>query len=400
MQFISEGNSFFRCLNKFNTIYSTFPDNGLVCGSRERPFKFKGGFLNSTLKPHHSNGFDFLVRFKRDFNFGSDDSQNVVFEFGLTTAGAFDIKFLRPEMIFSFTVHTCLNKLGFCMVTGDGKIIDVTKVFASSKKSPTFTEGKFRFGFRPESFEVWLFDLRRNEVVYTFTHLFTSNIVRPVFGAYGSEQFSTTFTILSKESFHRKSLHPSLYISTDNKVVSNRKTSITYKNDDTYYPYIFTKRNTFRLKEKRIGLSIEYEVQKAIDMDIVLEMGFGIYKNGTFHPLMQLKLIPCYIYRFYLYKERGYCLREQGITGSLIVASNPIRLLIHYHSNGTFDIYIEGFLWNFTYLKFQFVDINVPPRFYVKRHEKTEIKIITDDTGFLLNMGFPLAVDYVSHYSK
>ena len=210
---------------------------------------------------------------------------------------------------------------------------------------------------------------------------------------------STAFSILSKEpfDFDWKSLHSSLYISTDNKVISNRKkTFVTYKDFETYYSHIFTKRNTFSVNDERVGLSIEYEIQEE-DTDNVLEIGFGVYKNSSFQVSIMLNLILCFIRHYFFLVRNSYFLKDQDTLKPLYIANSLTRLYIHYHSDGIFEIYFRGYFWNYGYLKTKHkVELKFPTRFFVRWKSGTEVKIKTGDTGTLFDMGFPLLMDFLS----
>lgn len=167
-------------------------------------------------------------------------------------------------VLFSVSAFPCHNRFSVCLITGSGVSIESKTIFKSETNS-RYVEGRFILKYRPS--EHTLFLLAKSPKGKTTIELHKVQSIKlksplwPVFAAYDFNEIAVSINIKTNEvGFDRYTLHQNLYISNDNKTMSNKNLSDTYQNNNCTTPLIF-------MRPMQIGNSNDFQTMLDIDFD-------------------------------------------------------------------------------------------------------------------------------------
>lgn len=341
----------------------------MSCGSTGRLFKYGGVFANTTFPLEESSSIEFSIRFQpmalRSQNNVQDNAEYTVFEFGLTN-DSISKEFLYPS-VFSVSAFTCPNSFGVCLKTDNGILLPVEAIFKSGTSS-LLNEARFILQYRPSDFTVISQAIfpKKNTTMEMHRISFTKLIspFRPVFAAYNSDKITISMTIETNQvGFDRNTLHTSLYISDDNKTMSNTKLNTTHPGNNLKMHLSNEFLNTMisiDFDESNSGDSLfkigmrekNYELSK----DRNYTVGFSLIeeKGVIFRTTVILECTRCDVtYFFGFFRTVGYCLSDASNTNRIVV-KNHIILFIYYSKYGLVSLYILDKFSGYRYFNFHF----------------------------------------------
>lgn len=207
----------------------------------------------------------------------------------------------------------------------------------------------------------------------------------PVFAAYTKIDVSVTIKT-NQVGFDRFTLYPSLYISVDNKTMSNKKLSGTYPSDSFGTPVMFTRPLNFQTSST-IQTKINIGFDDSNGGNVLFKFGVGKHEDGVFKGTTVLECSKCvFTYLFGLFPTDGYCL-SFGTENNRIVVRNLLKLFLHFDRNGLIDVYIVNYYFGYTHRSFQFEPFqNLPPKLFVEKIDAKDIVISSTEKTNLMNM--------------
>lgn len=270
--------------------------------------------------------------------------------------------------MFSVSAFTCPNSFGVCLKTDNGILLPGKAIFKSENNS-LFYEGRFILAYRPSDFTVIIQAKcpKKNTAKELHRISFTKLIspFRPVFAAYNSDKITVSITIVTNQvGFDRNTLHPNLYISDDNKTMSNTKLNATHPGNNlkmylsneflnTMISIDFDESNSGNSLFK-IGMREKnYELRKYRNYTSI---GFSLMeeKNVIFKTTVILECTRCDVtYFFGFFRTVGYCLSDASNTNRIVV-ENHINLFIYYSKYGLAKLYILNRFSGYRYFNFHF----------------------------------------------
>lgn len=127
--------------------------------------------------------------------------------------------------------------------------------------------------------------------------------------------------------FDRSTLHPSLYISADNKTFSNRPTSYTQlydRKDNRYIHDVLL--SVASIEDTYTIVNIEFTHIVGLKLGTQLfEIDLGRNKNGQFIEDFRFECIICR--QATIFRDGGYCLQSRD--GHSVIVPN-FRIIMHY----------------------------------------------------------------------
>lgn len=314
-----------------------------------------------------------------------------LFEFGLLES-SLSTNFLFPSFL-AVSAFTCPNEFGVCLITGTGRLLESQDIFKSETNSP-LVEGQFSIHYRPYdltfSFAAKSVEGNFNTIIESHRPLVIksqTSSMRPVFAAYNHEKANVSMTINTNEvAFDRHTLHQHLFISDDNKTISNKKLSDTFPSNNSRQRFIFTLPITFE------NLNI---IQTMININFVesnsthsfFKIGVGEDKHGKFKGTELLECIKCEVtYLFGFYHTTGYCLSSNN-DSSPIVIGNQLSFFLHYKRNGIIEMYMHNYFFGYSYYVFkseQFKKLTFS--FYIERTNANNVFISSSDYANIIDL--------------
>ncbi|VDH90477.1 Hypothetical predicted protein [Mytilus galloprovincialis] len=358
----------FACRSADNHTVATKPLEDMSCGSTGRLFKYGGVFANTTFPLEESSSIEFSIKFQltalRSQNV-QDNVEYTVFEFGLTN-DSISKEFLYPS-VFSVSAFTCPNSFGVCLKTDNGILLRGKAIFKSETNS-LFYEGRFILAYQHSDFTVIIqakFPKKNTTKELhriSFTKLTTP--FRPVFAAYNSEKITVLMTIVTNQvGFDRNTLHPNLYISDNNKTMSNTKLNAIHSGNNL----------KMHLSNEFLNTMISIDFVESNSGDTLLKIGmrernFELNRDRNkkvgpvglrekedviFKTTEILELTKCNVTIFFgFYRTIGYCLSDKSNTNRIVVGDH-INLFLYYNMYGL-KLYILDNFSGYRYFNFYF----------------------------------------------
>ncbi|XP_071127413.1 uncharacterized protein [Mytilus edulis] len=401
----------FACRSADNHTLATKPSEDMSCGSTGRLFKYGGVFANTTFPLEESSSIEFSIRFQpmalRSQNNVQDNAEYTVFEFGLTN-DSISKEFLYPS-VFSVSAFNCPNSFGVCLKTDNGILLPGKAIFKSETNS-LFYEGRFILAYQPSDFTVLIQAKfpKKNTTKELHSISFTKLIspFRPVFAAYNSDKITVSMTIVTNHvGFDRKTLHPNLYISDDNKTISNTKLNATHPGNNlkmylsneflnTMISIDFDESNSGDTLLK-IGMR-ERNFELSRDRNKKVSLGLREKEEVIFKTTEILKLTKCNVTFFFgFYRTISYCLSDNS-NANRIVVGDHIDLFLYYNMYGLDKLYILDNFSGYRYFNFHFNSNYMPwfvmglpaglgPDIYIEKVRAQDIVVASSEIKNELN---------------
>lgn len=236
----------FACRSADNQSVATKPSGNMTCGWTRRLFKYEGVFANTSFLSDQERSIEFSIKFQQISLQTKEYDELPIFEFSLTN-GSISTQLLFPS-IFSVGGFSCQNKFGVCLSIGNRVLIESKDMFKSETNSH-FAEGRFILSYIPSNSTLLFLSKfskkKTTKELHRIHPLKFKGPLWPVFAAYTTIAVSVTIKT-NQVGFDRFTLYPSLYISDDNKTMSNKKLSGTYPSDSFGTPVMFTRPLNFQ----------------------------------------------------------------------------------------------------------------------------------------------------------
>lgn len=393
LKFNTKFESQFACRSADNQTVATEPFKNLLCGSTARFFKHDGVFANASFLLENEMSIEFSIRFQKMCLQPQNSTKQddlTVFEFGLSEY-SLSMKFLFPSFL-AISAFTCPNEFGVCLITGTGMLIEGQDIFKSETNSP-FVEGQFRIHYRPYDL---MFSFAAKSVkgnFKTLTELHRPQVIksqtrsmRPVFAAYNYDKVNVSMTINTNEvGFDRHTLHQHLYISDDNKTISNKKLSDTFSSNNSRKRFIFTLPKTLK-NLNIIQTMINIDFVASNDAHSFFKIGVGENEHGKFVGTELSECIKCKVkYFFGFYHTTGYCLSINN-DSSPIVIGNQLSFFLHYTRNGIIEMFIRNYFFGYSSYIFKSEQFNKHTfSFYVENNSANNVVISSSDYANIID---------------
>ncbi|XP_071128235.1 uncharacterized protein [Mytilus edulis] len=386
LKFNTQVTSQFACRSADNQTVATKPSENMSCGSTRRLYKYAGVFANTSFLPEQESSIEFSIKFKQMSLKAKEYDDLLIFEFGLTN-DSISTKLLSPS-IFAVSGFSCQNKFGVCLSIGNILLIESKDIFKSETNS-YFAEGRFILNYQPSTLTLLFlakFSQSKTTIeLYRIQPFKLRGTLWPVFAAYETNSVSMTIKT-NQVGFDRFTLYPNLYISDDNKTMSNKQLRGTYSSDSFATPVIFTRLKNF-------GTSGTIQTMLNIDFvdlnggNTLYKFGIGKHEYGVFKETVLLECTKCvWTILFGLYPSSGYCLSVHSDTKQIMVG-NHLSLFLHYHRNGSIEMYIVNYYFGYSHRIFQFEQFhNQPPKVYIEKIDAKDIVISSTKKSNIFNM--------------
>ncbi|XP_052075885.1 uncharacterized protein LOC127713974 [Mytilus californianus] len=382
LKFNTQVKSQFACRSADNQTVATKPSGNMICGSAKRLYKYEGVFANTSLLTKKESSIEFSITFQQTFLQSPNYVKFPIFELGFTN-DSISTLFLHP-ILFSVSAFPCQKKFSVCLLTGSGVLIESKTIFKSETNS-RYAEGRFILKYRPS--EHTLFLLAKSPKVKSTIELHRVQSMNlrsplwPVFAAYDFNEIAVSMNIKTNEvGFDRYTLHQNLYISHDNKTMSNKNLSGTYQITNFTTPIIW-------MRPRQIGISNDFHTMIDIDFDdsngghVFFKIGIRGGKDTIFNATLLLECMLCEVgYFLGLYRTIGYCLSVANGTKYIAVSHN-MKLFLHYNQDGIIELYVPNYVWGYSYCLIQFEPFRKTiPEFYIEKVDAKDIAISSSRT--------------------
>ncbi|VDI14705.1 Hypothetical predicted protein [Mytilus galloprovincialis] len=376
--FNTKPESSFVCRSFDNKTVSTIPDSySRTCGSKDAFFKYKGVFADKEFISYKSHNLDLVVRFQEHFLADSDYEGLVLFEFGMTPKSV-NTGYLFESSILTLTAYSCRNVYSVCISIDNGRNnpLSLNNIFIAEGNS-NYMKGKFTIRIRPERGIISFISKTVEPILlYKFTNVLIESSLFGVFAMYEREKISVSMSLSTDNSiqFDRSTLHPSLYISSDNKTFSNRPTSYTRLNERKNNRYVYAAPLlTASYEHIYTVVNIEFTHIDGLKHGTkMFEIGVGSNKNRKFYEDLKFECFICRITRYRIFDGSGYCLQSKD--GLTIIKQNFI-IIMHYHiTKNKLSFYIPNTEGGRSYYIYTYTNFDwVLPTFYIGKMDSQDI---------------------------
>ncbi|CAC5379845.1 TRIM71 [Mytilus coruscus] len=330
---------------------------------------------------------DNLQMFKRDVEVLENTRREENVEPLIEPANVTGLKF-NTEVTSQFPCRSADNQTVATKPSGNMLCGSTRRLFKSGTNSH-FAEARFILNYQPSNFTLNFLSEhktnKRKSDLHRFQHLELRSPLWPVFAAYTKTAVSMIIKT-NQVGFDRFTLHPNLYISDDDKKISNKRLSGTFPSDSFGFPVIFTRPKQF-LTSSYIQTKINIDFAESNKGEILFKIGIGKQEDGAFKATPLFECTKCaltYVYGFY--HTNGYCLSSTN-DSNVIAVGSQISLFLHYDRNGIIEVYTLGYYFGYSYHIFQLEPFhNVHPRIYIEKYSAKDIVISTSENADLLNL--------------
>ncbi|XP_052077444.1 uncharacterized protein LOC127715444 [Mytilus californianus] len=307
--------------------------------------------------------------------------KSISFEFGLVE-DSISREVLYPSY-FSVSAFNCQNIFGVCLKTGTGKDLQSEAILKSETNS-TFVKGQFSMSYRPKDSTFVI--LAKSAKDNTMIEVHRAQLIEfkiplwPVFAAYHSEVITVSITIqTNKIGFDRQTLHPKLFISYENKTISNKMLGGTYTSKSSGNPFIYTRPKKFEISNT-FQTMIDIDFVGSNDGNTFFKIGLREYKNSKFEETKLLECTKCEVNYFLGFvRTTGFCLSDDSGMNRIVVG-NHIGLLLHFNRNGRIELYVLNNFSGYSYYFFQFEPFHeISPEFYIEKVNAKDIVISSSE---------------------
>lgn len=202
----------------------------------------------------------------------------------------------------------------------------------------------------------------------------------PVFAVYTSELITVSITIETNGiGFDRHTLHPNLFISDENKTISNKMLGGTDTSTSSRNPFVYTRPKKFEISNT-IQTMIEIDFVDSNGGDTFFKIGVREYKHSRFQGTKLLECTKCEVNYFLGFvRKTGYCLSDDSGRNQIVVGDH-IGLLLHINRNGRIELYVLHNLSGYSYYFFQFKPFQeISPEFYIEKVNARDIVISSSE---------------------
>lgn len=120
--------------------------------------------------------------------------------------------------------------------------------------------------------------------------------------------------------------------------------------------------------------------------DLLFKFGIGKHDDGVFKVSTLLECSKCWTYLSGIYVTPGYCL-SVGNDKHRIITGTKLTLFLHYHKNGTIEVYILNYYFGYSYRTFQFKPFQKqPPKVYIEKIHAKDIVISSTKIVNIFNL--------------
>ncbi|XP_071128236.1 uncharacterized protein [Mytilus edulis] len=384
LKFDTHVTSQFACRSADNQTVATKPTGKMSCGSTSRLYKYEGVFANTSFFHQQESFVEFSIKFNQMSFKRKEFNELLIFEFGLTN-DSISTHLLFPAY-FSVSGVSCQNKFGVCLSIGNMVLIESKDIFKSETNSH-FAEGHFILYYQPSDLSL----LFLAKFPYTKTTIELHRIqpfkfkhpLWPVFATYTKHVVFMTIKT-NQVGFDGYTLYPSLYISEDNKTMSNKNFSGTYPSDYFKTPVIFTRPKNFGTS-RTIQTKIIIDFEDSNSGNLLFKLGIGKHDGGVFKRTVLLECSKCvWKYLFGYLPTDGYCL---SFGSDKVMVGNPLSLFLHYDRAGFIEVSVVNYNFGYSRRVFHFGQFyNQPLKVYVEKVDAKDIVISSTKNSNIFNI--------------